>query len=155
MKQSTVLLLVLVVLSAAFFVWAFLGSKVQPSISVKRVGGENLSTTTSTLEVKTNDEGGVQVSMQPLDVGSSEWTFNVSLNTHAGSLDTELENSAVLTDDRGNAVTPIRWDGDPPGGHHRSGTLVFRPIVPRPSTITIVIKNIGGVAERKFTWQLK
>ncbi|MDO8469932.1 MAG: hypothetical protein Q7S84_02870 [bacterium] len=170
-NKSTIILGALIALSAAFFMWALLGSKkqappaapvVSPSTAPRTSGvepqntaGENLSAVALPLERKINNDGGVEVSVQPLDIQSNEWTFAVSMNTHAGDLDADLTKSAALTDKRGNIVSPIRWDGAPPGGHHREGTLVFQAMVPRPDSITFTVKDVGGVAERKFEWQLK
>lgn len=155
MRKSTIIRIALIVLSAAFFVWALLDSGKQAPPAAQNTAGENLPAAVPSFEGKINDEGGVEILVQPLDVRSSEWTFGITLNTHTGNLDADLAGSATLTDDRGNIFTPIRWDGAPPGGHHRQGTLIFQAITPRPDSITLTVKNIGDVAEREFTWQLK
>ena len=49
---------------------------------------------------------------------------------------------------------PMAWEGDPPGGHHRKGVLVFKPLDPMPATITLDVREVGGVADRTFTWNL-
>jgi len=40
------------------------------------------------------------------------------------------------------------------GGHHLKGILVFPPIFKENSKMTLVIKDIYGVKERTFLWNL-
>jgi len=155
MKKSTIILIALIFLSAAFFTWTLLGSGKQAPTAAQNTAGENPPAATESLEGRTSDEGGVEVSVQPLDVQSNEWTFGVTMSTHAGSLDVDLAKSSALADERGNIFAPIRWEGTSPGGHHRQGTLVFNAITPRPDSITLTIKDVSSVAERKFMWQFK
>ncbi len=154
MKKSNTILIALILLSAAFFTWALVRSQKQAPAIAQNGAEKNLPAATLPLEGQTNNEGGVEVSVQPQDVQSNEWTFGVAMNTHIGSLDADLVKSATLADERGNIFAPIRWDGASPGGHHRQGILTFNAIAPRPDSITLLIKDVGGVAERKFTWQL-
>ena len=58
-------------------------------------------------------------------------------------------------DDKGNIYQPKMWEGPGPGGHHREGVLVFSPIEPAPKYVELRIKNIGGIAERLFRWDVK
>jgi len=106
-------------------------------------------------ESKIDDQANVTVEVTPLDLSpqSAEWKFNISLNTHSGSLDQDLTNVAVLVDDRGKEYKPIGWEGSPPGGHHRNGTLAFKAVTPAPKSIELRISGVGGV-DRNFTWQL-
>ena len=147
--------MVFLVLSAAFFSWLLLRSREQAPTAGQNTAGKNLSPAAFPLEGKTSDEGGVKVSIQPLDIQSSEWTFGVVMDTHTGDLDANLAKSATLVGGSEKIFTPIRWEGAPPGGHHRQGTLVFQAITPRPGSITLTIKDVGGVSQRKFEWQLK
>ncbi len=79
------------------------------------------------------------------------WRFEVRLDTHSVALDQDLAASAVLVAGDGREVRAEEWDGDPPGGHHRSGVLVFAAPVPGPQAVTLKIRGVG-VAERTFTW---
>ena len=38
-------------------------------------------------------------------------------------------------------------------GHHREAVIVFPPLA-QPGRVRIVVKNVGGVAERAFDWEL-
>lgn len=108
------------------------------------------------LETKESNEGPVAVSVTPkgLDASSPTWNFEVSLNTHSGSIDDDLVAVSELIDDQGRSYKPISWEGSAPGGHHRNGVLKFNPISPKPKSIELKIKNIGGVSERSFKWTL-
>ena len=110
----------------------------------------------SDLETKTNSEGPVEVGVTPRRIvpTDAEWSFEISLNTHSYELNDDFLAASELRDEQGNAYKPIAWDGDPPGGHHREGVLKFKAIAPQPSSITLGIQDVGGIKERKFTWQL-
>ena len=110
---------------------------------------------------RTNEGGAVTiaVSWQGPQAGL---VFTVAMDTHAVDLDGyDLRTLAVLRTDQGYGVRPRRWDA-PPGGHHREGILAFplrspkgRPMLGRDTrAITLVIRNVAGVPERRFTWAL-
>ena len=76
------------------------------------------------------------------------------MDTHSVELDQDMTESAVLIDGQDKEYKPIGWEG-PSGGHHREGVLVFDPIEPMPKYIELKIKNIGGVTERLFKWNIE
>ncbi len=105
------------------------------------------------LQAQVNREGQVTVKVTPLDLTAAQpWRFEVELNTHSVALDQDMASSAVLLTGGGQEVRAEQWKGDPPGGHHRSGILVFATPVPGPQTVTLKIRGVG-VAERLFVWQ--
>lgn len=106
------------------------------------------------LEARTNSEGAVEVTVTPKNLSGKEWVFEIALNTHSKELASDLTKTAILLDDKGNEYMPLGWEGDPPSGHHRSGILKFNPVLPQPTLITIKIRQVGGIEERNFTWQL-
>ncbi|QQG38259.1 MAG: hypothetical protein HYS26_01775 [Candidatus Kaiserbacteria bacterium] len=110
-----------------------------------------------TWETKTNNEASVTVAVTPLSLGgsASEWRFKVVLDTHTGSLDRDLLETTTLSDGSGATYRASRWEGDPPGGHHREGELTFERIDPTPSRITIRINDLGGVPERTLSWDIQ
>src|SRR3990167_448589 len=109
------------------------------------------------LDSQINSEGAVEVEVTPLEISNASdlWQFKIVLNTHSVELGQDLAAVVELFDDKGNAYQPLSWEGAPPGGHHREGVLSFRPLAPRPSSILLVINNIGEVPERKFVWGVK
>lgn len=107
------------------------------------------------LKSQTSSEGSVTISVTPSKLANAgTWEFEITLDTHSVELDSDLTKAAILiADDK--EYQPIAWDGDPPGGHHRNGILQFAPISQQPESIALKIRNIGGVEERDFIWQLK
>jgi hypothetical protein len=115
------------------------------------------SANTEQWETKTDDQSPVTVKITPMELGKGvdTWKFNVAFDTHAGRLDDEPVKVISLSDDRGNTYQPISWEGAAPGGHHREGDLVFNAIVPAPLYIELKVKNVGGIPERLFRWNLE
>lgn len=111
---------------------------------------------TKSLPSQKNDAGQVTVTVTPLAVSNTAntWRFEVQLNTHVAPLTQDMTAVATLNDGKGNSEQPSAWEGDPPGGHHRKGVLVFRPISPMPDSITLNIRQVAAVPERSFTWNL-
>lgn len=107
-------------------------------------------------EPQTNSEGSVEVEVAPIEISNSSdsWQFRIVLNTHSVELNQDLTKVVTLYDDKGKEYKPSSWEGTPPGGHHREGILTFRSLIPRPSSITLVVKDIDGIPERKFSWNL-
>jgi len=79
----------------------------------------------------------------------------VVFDTHAGSLDSiAVEQSVTLRRADGADVAPVRVEPVPGGGgHHRQAIVVF-PAAAEPGEVRIVVKNVGGIAERMFRWSL-
>lgn len=116
---------------------------------------EVISTNQNVLSTQTNSEGSVTVKATPVGIpDGQQWKFNIVLDTHSDDLSQDLTEAISLTDDKGNLYKAIFWDGSPPGGHHREGVLIFSSISPKPKSISLTVKNIGGIAERIFLWEL-
>src|SRR3989344_3800626 len=124
----------------------------------KNVFNKNTTSSDQTiLSSQTNSEGLVTVRVTPKDLlqSSPTWDFEIVLDTHSGNLDQDLTKIAVMADDRGNQFAPVAWEGDPPQGHHRQGTLKFKLLSPKPKSIELKIGKIGDVNERSFNWDLE
>src|SRR5512139_3615791 len=77
---------------------------------------------------QTNDEAMVTVAVTPLnlnDKSAATLDFKIALNTHSVDLGYDLTAIAALSNDAGETVQPLKWDGPAGGGHHRGGTLSF------------------------------
>ena len=129
------------------------------NINSKSTGNSNKiinpsQSNSNSLESKGNNEGQVTVVVTPLNLkdNSSTWNFEITLDTHSGVLDADLVAVSELLDDQGKLYMPISWEGDGPEGHHRKGILIFKPILPRPRSIELKIKDIGGIKEKSFKW---
>ena len=106
------------------------------------------------LSAKINSENFVSIEIKPTDLSFSKpIKFDVSMNTHQGSLDFDLTKISHLEDDKGNIYKPLGWEGSPPGGHHRSGTLAFPGLSGKNKFIKLIIKNVNNVPERVFKWE--
>jgi len=105
---------------------------------------------------QSNKENGVRVDAMPVELkAGSEARFEVRMNTHSVELDQDLAAISSLKDNKGNTFPPTGWDGSPPGGHHRSGTLSFPALAPGTETVTLIIKGVGKDSERIFSWQVQ
>jgi hypothetical protein len=141
-----VVLLVVLALGGTLSAKAPLGFFVVPSLAAPM-----------TLAPQTRSEGGVQVKVTPknITVAADTWDFEVALNTHSVALDQDLAKTTVMVDAQGKQYLPIAWNGDPPGGHHRSGVLRFKALAALPPSLELRINGIGGVDARVFRWQLR
>ncbi len=116
-----------------------------------------MNTAKGNWETQTNDQPPVTIKATPVEFGRGveTWKFQVVFDTHSGSLDDDPLMAVSLADDQGNAYRPISWEGPGSGGHHREGLLAFKAINPAPSYVELKIKNVGGVPERTFKWNVK
>jgi hypothetical protein len=89
--------------------------------------------------------------------------FKVTLDTHSG--DITKYNMAKIThlrDGGGMEHQALRWEDVEKSSHHRSGIVLFsnldvdgKPIVgDGVKSIEVVVKDIAGVKERVFKWEL-
>jgi len=103
-----------------------------------------------------NKQGPVRVAVTPqtLSQSANAWRFTVQFNSHVMEIAEDMVAVSSLSAGKADVERPTAWEGDPPGGHHRKGVLVFKPIIPMPATITLHIREVGGVADRAFTWKL-
>jgi hypothetical protein len=92
-------------------------------------------------------EGGVTFSIKLVDYIDSIG-FQMRIDTHQGALDFDLTEISTLMVG-GTVYEPLSWEGSPPGGHHRSGELVF-PTGGELGPFRLVIRDVYGVAERIF-----
>lgn len=105
------------------------------------------------LATQTNREGMVTIKVTPQAFSeASPLRFDVVLDTHSVPLNHDMREIAVLDSGGGSEYKATAWNGDPPGGHHRKGVLVFAPINPMPASLTLKIRGVAGVSERIFTW---
>lgn len=108
------------------------------------------------LDTKTISAGPVEVRVTPRRMDSTRAVFALDLDNHQVELTGDYTAGTTLT------VTNQRWDtaawdGDGPGGHHRTGTLTFRPTAAGASQVPsgAVVLRIGGLpAPVELRWQL-
>lgn len=116
----------------------------------------------STADVRTNEAGSVTMVIVLKGVAAGP-TFSVTMDTHSVDLDSyDLSALAALRTDNGREVRPIAWNA-PNGGHHRSGELVFPATAPDglpviqadTRMIELLVRDVAGVPERSFQWELR
>jgi hypothetical protein len=74
------------------------------------------------------------------------------MDTHSVDLGFDLTDMAVLKTDTGAEIAPSGYQGG--SGHHVKGRLSYPASqVAGARDLTLVIRNVAGVAERTFTWQ--
>lgn len=110
-------------------------------------------------ETKIDDRPPVTIQVTPIEFGigkgAQTWKFNVAVDTHSVELDQDFMQIITLSDDQGNVYKPTAWEGALPGGHHREGIVVFSPVYSSPQSVELKIKDVGGIPERSFRWDVK
>lgn len=109
-----------------------------------------LSTKTATIGIVT-----YKITPTSLSKSSSSWDFKIVLDTHTGSLDQDLVSQVRLSDEKGSEYQVAKWEGDPPGGHHREGVLKFQSLGSDVASITLKINPGENMKETSFTWETK
>lgn len=109
----------------------------------------------SAYEARTSDTAGVRVVVVPKTPAQNAktWDFEVTMDTHTKPLTEDLSQTVTLVVGTDRAITPIGWQGDAPGGHHRKGVLSFEVPPEMPAAFELR-SNIGG-AVRTFRWETK
>ncbi len=144
--RTAILIFSAVVLPASFLL-----------VSVRAGAGDQVADANRgfVLEPLVNDQNSVTVEVEPLDIKMDEPVrFRVSFNTHQGDLNFDLTKIYLLEDGRGNTFQPLRWEGSPPGGHHRKGILVFPKLAAQTKWIKLTVRDVYDVPERVFEWKL-
>ncbi len=125
-------------------------------ILLSLIGVLSLASNADAYRSITSRKNGVTVDVKPLKFTSDQPAkFKVRMNTHSVELDEDMAAVTTLRDDLGREYKPLNWDGDGPGGHHRTGVLEFPALEGSPKSITLVIRNIAKVPKRIFQWNLE
>src|SRR3989338_698963 len=92
-------------------------------------------------ETQKDEKGSVKISVTPQN--PAEGVFSLVLDTHSVELTDDLTQVSVLKSDGKREYRPLKWEGSPPGGHHREGTLYFGPLSPVTRRLELIIKGVG------------
>ena len=107
------------------------------------------------LSTKIDSRGEVSFEVTPINFSfDNSIKLEIKINTHSGSLDLDLAEISILEDDKGKKYQPMDWQGSPPGGHHRSGILVFPKLDIQTKNIKLTIQDDFGILPRIFEWEL-
>ena len=102
------------------------------------------------LDARTVTAGEVDVKIEPRQLDDQAAVFAVSFDTHSGDLSTDVARTANL-EVGGVAWTDPAWDGDGPGGHHRTGELSFQAAGPANGEVRLSIDGLDAPVEA--TWR--
>jgi hypothetical protein len=118
-------------------------------------GGESFGAA-ATDATQTVSGGGVTAKVTYLNPKSSDDPrFQVVLDTHSVALDGyDLKAISLLRDDTGKTYLPNAVENKG-SGHHREVILTFPKVSPEAKRLEIVIKDVAGVKERTFHWNLE
>jgi hypothetical protein len=81
--------------------------------------------------------------------------IKLTLDTHSANLDGyKFEGIALLRDETGKTYPVETIEKSSGGGHHREAVLRFGRVSPEAKTIELIVKDVAGVKERTFRWNL-
>ena len=116
----------------------------------------NLAVDASAYQAQSDDQNRVRVDVRPVQLLPGQPAkFEIRINTHSGDLSQDLVAVSTLKDNSGREYRPTKWNGSPPGGHHRSGVLEFPKLGNGAQSITLVIREVANVPERVFNWSIE
>ncbi|ADN02436.1 hypothetical protein [Spirochaeta thermophila] len=108
------------------------------------------------LEPQTKELSGVAITVKPLPfIWEDDLSFEVSFDTHVGSLDFDPREIAVLQDEGGRRYRAHTWEGSPPGGHHRRGRLIFPRLSTPSAHLELTITDVYGDPLLTFLWEIE
>ena len=96
----------------------------------------------------------VTATLVPSVTADGPLRVKVALDTHSVNLDDlAFETIVAFRAPDGSDVEPAAIEQAKGGGHHRETVVVF-PAPGASGGLRVVVKNVGGVGERIFTWEL-
>ncbi|GBD86203.1 hypothetical protein BMS3Abin03_00113 [bacterium BMS3Abin03] len=108
-----------------------------------------------TLELKKVSGNGIWVDVNgEYPVQEHKINFHIKFTTHSGSMDFQVEKIAFLKINGELMKIDGSWNGTSPGGHHRSGDLIFENIPGNVSDIELILSYEGRFGTRSFEWKL-
>ena len=135
-------------------IWAVTTGKGASAPESKIIGPAPTSSS-SRFETKEQADDDVTVTVTPQELATGKPAiFQIAFDTHSVNLDFDIVTAVEFRDEQGNTYGPPTWKGDPPGGHHREGTLSFPIALEQGTSVSLTLKNIADVKERSFLWKL-
>ena len=96
----------------------------------------------------------VGVTLMPPPDGGAPVKVKVVLDTHSVALDgIKFEEAVTLRAPEGSDIGPTAVEQATGSGHHREAVLLFPPLA-GAGEVRVLVKNVGGVPERGFSWEL-
>ena len=106
---------------------------------------------------KRDGQGPVAVTITLIEAPAtgSPIKVKVSLDTHSVPLDgIKFEEVVALRGPDGVAIMPTADEQAEGTSHHREAVLAFPPLPAWAQEVRIAVRNVGGVGERNFAWDL-
>ena len=105
---------------------------------------------------QTQSGGGVTVKATYLNPkASDDVRFQVVLDTHSVDLDGyDLKSLSLLRDEAGKTYEVAKTENKG-SGHHREVTVIFSKPSPEAKRLELVIRDVAGVKERTFRWNVE
>ncbi len=141
--NAAVVVAFIVVVGATWFFSTRSGGVATGTAPADTVGGAS---------TQTNNEGTMTVIVTPKRAAAGSWEFEVQIDNHVQEVSQDMVAVSSIITPAGVTFAPSAWQGDPPGGHHRTGTLTFDSLPARTTSFTLTIRELGGVATHTFTW---
>ena len=118
------------------------------------IGGSVAPTSAQSALTKRDGQGPVAVVVTLMEATASGITAKVVLDTHSVALDgIAFEQAVRLRRPDGTEIAPVAVEGASGAGHHREAVVKF-PAIDGAMAVHIVVKDVGGIAERAFRWAL-
>jgi len=96
----------------------------------------------------------VALTLTPPPEAGAPVKVKIVLDTHTLALDEiKFEEAVVLRTPEGTDISPTAVEQATGSGHHREAVLLFPSLAPA-GEVRLIVKNVGGVAERNFSWEL-
>ncbi len=111
------------------------------------------------LTVRDSGAGGVTVEATWLGIQEDGGlAFKVRFDTHSVDLSTfDVVENVLLRDGAGRELRASAWRDERRASHHRAGTVKFPALPPGSdrSRVTLVVRNLAGIAERALTFEFQ
>ena len=103
-----------------------------------------------------NSEGRVLIKATYMNPGEKSPAFDITAHSNTVNLRRyNIGESSFLRDDRGREYKG-RWEVTASRRRHKKGILIFQGVdLTGVKGIELVIKDIAGIQERRFNWQIK
>ena len=128
----------------------------QPQAAPQGQAAPVASTTTAKATLTQTDRRGpvtVIATFTPAGSAGEPIRFTLKLDTHSVDLDGyQFDAIALLRDASGREVKATGVEKATGSGHHREATLLFPS---QDGPFDLIVKGVGGVAERTFRWETK
>lgn len=113
--------------------------------------GTQSESSSSSFPERTATAGAIDVKARPVAIDSTGARVQMTFDSHAASFDAD-PTEAITLDVNGTRWSAASWEGAPPAGHHREGTIGFTASGPATGTATLTINGLSQPVQ--FSWTI-